>query len=168
MRNYFPISNEPLRIETRRRRWSRLIPEGSHHRFQSNYHSIGLWNYKVKAERRVGAVIRLMDVKIRERKKGMSLVERWCKPGLHIFFFFVHVEINKFLNEVGTKFIIIQGTEISMCVNFIYDRWIRDYFTTKKIIWKGMVKFHEANRLKFFVNDETKLIIFRKTNVKSK
>ena len=31
-----------------------------------------------------------------------------------------------------------------------------------------MVKFREANRLKFFVNDETKLIIFRKTNVKSK
>ena len=31
-----------------------------------------------------------------------------------------------------------------------------------------MVKFREANRLKFFVNDETKLVIFRKTNVKSK
>ena len=41
-------------------------------------------------------------------------------------------------------------------------------FHDKKIIWKGMVKFREANRLKFFVNDETKLVVFRKTNVKSK
>ena len=41
-------------------------------------------------------------------------------------------------------------------------------FHEKKIIWKGMVKFRKANRLKFFVNDETKLVVFRKTNVKSK
>lgn len=68
--------------------------------------------------------------------KGRNVVGREMMQTriAYFFFFFVHVEINKFLNEVGTKFIIIRGTEISMCVNFIYDRWIRDYFTTKKII----------------------------------
>lgn len=50
--------------------------------------------------------------------KGRNVVGReMMQTRIAYFFFFVHVEINKFSNEVGTKFIIIRDTyrNIDVC-----------------------------------------------------